>query len=651
MTTPNPFSPYFLGAYAENNDVFESIWLEFYREHVYWRRSYHPEDTPPIRPTDQLQADYLEEVAKTKQSLHKLSARLKQSVPFYHPRYIGHMASDLLMPGLLGQMITTLYNPNNVSSDAAPVTVDLELEYGEKLARMFGLNTRADKGAVAFGHLTSGGTVANYQGVWYAQALKYYPLALQKGVLASEHFSLVFEGRDIASFSQWELFNFSFDRVVQLRETLFSALKDVDKAQQKAVLAQISDARIETLGAVDFFAQFSSLKPPVLLVPTTAHYSWQKAAKILGIGTRQIVKIPTDEKMRICTESLSSLLTEFAIEQQPILALVGVMGTTEYGTIDPIDQIVALREQSRAKGLEYFIHIDAAWGGYLSSMFRAEDDTLLSYEDVKQGHKYFPSRALYQAIGAMDQVESITIDPHKLGYLPFGCGAFVCRNKGARGFVIQEAPYVFEGDKYSMPEPELGQYIFEGSKPGATAAGVSVAAEVLPFHHKGLGRLPKQTIKVTEYFYDQFMVLAEELKDKYRLVVPIDPDTNLICIAINPANNRDVGRMNQVMQRFYKTLRVDASVPLQTKRFFTTNTKIMRSYLSDTAAAHLCDTLGLDTSSFTTNVQDETQSDHLYVLRHTLMNPWLTGKHGNYVDGYLAYLKELLLEACDSLTD
>lgn len=644
MSKSNELAPFFLGAYAENNSVFESIWLEFYREHVSWRRGFHPEDEPPIKADVQFQPQYLQSIAKTKQSLHKLSAKLRQSVPFYHPRYIGHMSSDLLMPGLLAQMITTLYNPNNVCADAAPVTIDLEVKYGEKLANMFGFNTVPQHFPCAFGHLTSGGTVANYQAVWYAKALKYYPLALQKGLANFADFTLTLNQHPLADHTQWQLFNLPFDQIVQLRIDFFKALQNCTESLRKNILQQVSQARIEHLGPIDFFAQHPGLKQPLLLVPTTAHYSWQKSAKILGLGTQQIVKVATDEKMRICSAELAQLMAKYAEQQQPVLALVGVLGTTEFGTIDPVADMLTIRDSSRAQRLEFFIHIDAAWGGYLSALFRDEQNQLRAYAELKKEFRYFPSPDLYAAFAALSQVESITIDPHKLGYIPFGCGAFVCRNQAARGFMVEDAPYVFTGNKYDSPEPQLGQYIFEGSKPGAVAAAVSVAEEVLPFNAQGLGRLPQLTITATEHFYDRAMSLAKELAPHLQLNIPIEPDTNLICLAINLKGNVNVGRMNKLMERLYDRLKVDPSQPLQNKSFIASSTKILKAYLSKEAASNLCQNLGLDETTLVLDVQQSDQADHLFVLRHTLMNPWLIGEHGNYIDQYLDYLKDLIMQ-------
>ena len=116
--------------------------------------------------------------------LHRLSAELKRAVPFFHPRYVGHMTADLMIPGLVAKLVTTLYNPNNVSEEAAPVTLEMELQAGEQLARMFGYAVDPSREPCAWGHLTGGGTVANYEALWNFRSVKFYPLALQEGARA-----------------------------------------------------------------------------------------------------------------------------------------------------------------------------------------------------------------------------------------------------------------------------------------------------------------------------------------------------------------------------------------------------------------------------------------------------------------------------------
>src|SRR3546814_11596918 len=62
--------------------------------------------------------------ADLRRERNSLSAALKRSVPFHSPRYLGHMVSDLLLPGLAAQILTLPYNPNNVSEDSAPCRPD-----------------------------------------------------------------------------------------------------------------------------------------------------------------------------------------------------------------------------------------------------------------------------------------------------------------------------------------------------------------------------------------------------------------------------------------------------------------------------------------------------------------------------------------------
>ena len=171
--------PCFLGPYGENDTLLERLVVEFLRDHVYWRRNFHPEDPPAIPTGAAQQPEFQAFEARLRRELHLLSAALKRSVPFHSPRYIGHMVSDLLIPGLAAQMLTLPYNPNNVSEEAAPVTIDLEIRAGLQLARLFGYQDDPAQPGCAFGHLTSGGTVANYQALRLALALKAFPVALR----------------------------------------------------------------------------------------------------------------------------------------------------------------------------------------------------------------------------------------------------------------------------------------------------------------------------------------------------------------------------------------------------------------------------------------------------------------------------------------
>src|SRR5690606_16449508 len=115
--------------------------------------------------------------------------------------------------------------------------------------------------------------------------------------------------------------------------------------------------------------------------------------------------------------ALAEMLDDCARSRQPVLMVVGVLGTTEYGSIDPLDRICDARDAAAGRGLGTAVHVDAAWGGYLASLFRDPDGNLRSRDEVAAGFQTFPSPGVHAAFAALSRCDSITVDPHKLGYL------------------------------------------------------------------------------------------------------------------------------------------------------------------------------------------------------------------------------------------
>lgn len=644
--------PCFLGAYGENNEVLERLVLEFLRDHVYWRRNFHPEDPPPIPTFADQSPEYRAFIARMRGELHQLSAQLKRSVPFYSPRYIGHMVSDLLLPGLIAQIITMPYNPNNVVEEAAPVTLDLELSAGLQLAAMFGFNTDEAAPDCAFGHLTSGGTVANYEGLRMLMAARFYPLAIKAGAARAGHefAAQTADGRSLSACDDWTLTNLSLEQVARLHTEVRDELRGMADRSRASHLAEAVQAeRLETLGLVEFFTRHRDLGPPCLMVPVTAHYSWAKAMKVLGLGDGNLIEVP-ERRMRMDAAALDELLGKAAERRRPVIGAVAVLGTTEFGTMDPVDAIVDVRDAWAKRGLGFGVHVDAAWGGYLSTLFRQSDGRLRPHADVRaDGFRYFPSREVYDTFAALSRADSITVDPHKLGYIPYGAGAFLCRDHRLMLLTAQDAPYLFspaqDGAGYRKTFLGLGRFILEGSKSGAAAAAVYVTHRTLPLDHEHFGRIPRATVQATEYFFDRAAELAEQLSDVAVLTVPFEPDSNLICLAINPKGNRRLARMNAFGRRLYARLRVDPSQPLQVREFFGSSTVVSRRSLGPEEATRVCAELGIDPATLREQPEDpDTEADGIFLLRHTLMNPWLDDEVNgiNYIDLYCEYLEKLI---------
>lgn len=612
----------FLGPYGENDALLERMLVEFLRDHVYWRRNFHPEDPPAIGTAAALHPDYLAFEARMRRELHQLSAALKRSLPFHSPRYIGHMASDLLLPGLAAQMLALPYNPNNVSEDSAPVTIDMEVRAGLQLARMLGYVDDPARPDCAFGHLTSGGTVANYQGLRLALAMKAFPLALRAAGVP-----------DLAlPEDDWGTFNLSHDAILALLGAWQAWLAAETPARRAHWQARVEAARIEQLGLAGFFAAHPQLQVPCVLAPITAHYSWSKGLKLLGLGRARLDLLPT-RGMRLDLDALEERLQHCARERVPVLMAVAVLGSTEYGTIDPVDGVLAARERSRARGLDFAVHVDAAWGGYLATLFRNEDGSLRARDEVGGSFRYFPSAAMHAAFGALGDTDSVTVDPHKLGYLPFGSGAFVCRDHRAMDLLAERADYVFHGGQandYFERFRSLGQFVAEGSKSGAAAAGVYVAHKVLPLDHARFGRLPQATIRAAEDFHDRALRFADEVAERLTVRIPFTPDSNLVCLAMNPRGNRSLAAANAFMQRLATVLRADPRQPLQIKEFFGSVTTLRPDLLGAQEMQRILASLGIEAEA----------PEPLTILRHTLMNPYLIDHENgiSYIDRYFDFL-------------
>jgi glutamate/tyrosine decarboxylase-like PLP-dependent enzyme len=616
----------FLGPYGENDGLLERMVVEFLRDHVYWRRNFHPEDPPVIPTRAAQQPGYQAFEARMRRELHTLSAALKKSVPFHSPRYIGHMASDLLLPGLAAQLLTLPYNPNNVSEDAAPVTVEMEIKAGLQLARMVGYPDDPAQDHCAFGHLTSGGTVANYQALRLALAMKAFPVALRAAGVPDIDVPL----------DDWQAFNLANPAIVELLGRWQKWQAALPPAQRRAWQARVRAERIETLGLSDFFGRHPTLKPPCVLAPVTSHYSWSKGMKLLGLGRAQLELLP-EQGMRLDTDALEEALEGCLHQRQPVLLVVAVLGTTEYGTVDPVDRVIAARDAMGARGFGFGVHVDAAWGGYLATLFRNADGSLRAREEIAAGFTRFPQPEVHAAFAALGRSDSVTVDPHKLGYLPYGAGAFICRDHRVMPLLAEEADYVFDGEgaqDYMARYRRLGQFIPEGSKSGAAAAAVYVTHRVLPLDHAHFGQLPRQTLLAAEAFHARADRFAQDMRDVVHACVPFAPDSNLVCLALNPAGNRDVGTGNAFVRRLHDELRCDPQRPLQVKEFFGSMTTLRPEALGAVELHRIATRLQLDPASF------NEAADRLVILRHTLMNPFLIDHENgiSYIDRYFEYL-------------
>ncbi len=644
------FESMFLGPKAENAEEFEKLMLEVFRDHVFWRRNFHPDDPFGITERDKAHPDYARTLAKFKEELYRLLGLLKNSSqPFPSPRYLGHMASDLLIPGLLGYIATLFYNPNNVAFEASPATTQLELEVGRQLARLMGFDPQQ-----AWGHITSGGTTANYEALWVARNLKDFPLAVKRFLLTG-HFPT-------NRFDPYAEKVFQKSRFVEVtdRELLISAnpmdvfdlfyewLEELDDQNSRKVQDGIYHHHISHLGLGE-----GNLGK--VLVASSMHYSWKKGVEILGLGRQALEVIEVDAHYRIDIAKLKDRLVSLHREGIPVLAVIGIAGSTEEGAVDAVDQIVELRSWARQElRQDFYIHVDAAYGGYARTLFLNEDNEFESYETIRQDLtesdivSHWPSKAVFHAFRALSLVDSITVDPHKLGYIPYPSGAVVFRDGRLKDLIACFAPYVFRESGGSGTDPFIGMYILEGSKPGAAAAATYLAHKVVPLNRYGYGTFIGESIEGALRFYraiNSFQLAYQQ----YRVIGQAisEPDLNIVCYAFNYAHkgrwNPSVQQMNVFNQFIKDRFKFRVGKPIHSTDFILSSTELNHAIYREAPRAFL--------KALGASFEEYRRGADIFLLRSCILTPYLTMDYieEDYLTRFIRQLEEVIKEFLDRL--
>ena len=521
-TKDTDLSALFIGDKAENGDTFKQLMNKLIDEHIGWRQNYMPQDKNMITPEQQSSSQFEATTNKMKNVLDELSAKLRtQSVPWHSAgRYWGHMNSETLMPAILAYSYAMLWNGNNVAYESSPATSEMEEEVGEEFAKLMGYTN-------GWGHICADGSLANLEGLWYARNVKSLPFAMK-----SVDESLV------AGKSDWELYNMSTKEIMDILE---SNPDKIDKIKAKSARG---GENLNKLGK--------------WLVPQTKHYSWLKAADIIGIGLDQVIPVPVDSNYRMDLQELEKIVNKLAAEKTPILGVVGVVGSTEEGAVDSINGILDLRSKFAKKGIYFYVHIDAAYGGYGRTIILDENNNVIPYDQLDEKyaeHKVFTngnliSKHTYDAYAAFPEAESVTIDPHKMGYVPYAAGGIAIKDIRMRDVISYFATYVFE--KGANIPALLGAYILEGSKAGATAASVWAAHHTLPLNITGYGKLIGASIESAHRFYDFLNSLEFKVGDKTIEVHGLtDPDFNMVDYVFKEKGNDDLVEMNKLNHDFY----------------------------------------------------------------------------------------------------
>lgn len=575
---------FFLGPQAENAQWIAPIIQRVFERWSSWRKSLFPKDGRAISDEDQLSESFMSRRHAVEEVTQELLSRFEGEVPKFSPRYAGHMFSEVSLPALIGHIVTLLHNPNNISGEASRVGTQIENEAVSFLLSMMGYPE------VGTGHFTSGGTIANLEALVRAQQRMSLWLATQAAIHAA---GLVpdFDPTRAAHIG-WEAFDASRADVKR------AAISDDELTNWRLGLGNPNElsSRLQALSRGRRFMG------PVLLVPDHKHYSWQKGCRLLGLGAEALWSVQLDAHGRLSIPHLEELIDAAFARGRPILMIVSVLGTTELGGIDPVDQVQDVVDRWKKKGVHIWHHVDAAYGGFFRAIDPAASRAL--------------SQASKRALEAASRSDSLTLDPHKLGYVPYASGAYLNRDRRDYYFsTFEEAPYVdFD------PLQDRGPYTLEGSRSAAGAVATWMTAKTMGLGPQGYGLLLERTARIAREFG------ARLEKEGLGLQLAPGCDTNILCFAC-ARPGEPISKSNQ------RTLKVfEAFSPRRKSALIVSKTLLHWS------------TYGIYLDHWTNSWAAVRDSDDLLLIRMTLMNPFFSSVETdiNYSDLFVAELKRVL---------
>jgi len=419
----------FLGPKGENLTTLKSLVDKLLDEQKKWRSGYVPEDGS-LYPEAEL------DKGKLVEEFERFLERSKKHFPFFHPRYAAQMAKDPAIPSILGYLTFMLSNPNNHAYEGGPVTTEMEMEVVEILLKMVGYQR-------GWGHLTSGGSLANMEALWAAR--DFY----QKGTV--------------------------------------------------------------------YFSEVS-------------HYSWKRICKILNIESFKEIKV--DKNLR-----MNCAMLESELKKNPAMVVMANLGSTGAGSVDDIEAILTLK-----KKYNFHLHVDAAYGGFFRTILLDDNYQLDEGESKASAHTR-------KQLALLAESDSITIDPHKQGFISYGAGAVLYKNEALRDGILNTAPYTY----HKLDKPNIGMFSLEGSRPGAMAAACYLTYKVIPPNKNGIGLLLTQSVEASQKFYE----FIEESTQYQNLHYP---DLDINCF-FRKSKANTVREINNLTLEIYQKLSVEAEHP------------------------------------------------------------------------------------------
>jgi glutamate/tyrosine decarboxylase-like PLP-dependent enzyme len=708
----------FLGPNGENSDLLSTFINQALESHKLGRRSFYPSDADHITPEIKASETY----KKSKDTLQSkftevLEQLQKYSVPFFSNRHHGHFAYDPSIPSIIGYFAAMLYNPNNVTYEYSTICTEMEIAACAKICKMFGYEetehpekpTWGATKLASWGHITTDGTVANLESMWAARNAKFKSVGIQYALKTDKRLSkaldmkvkiITGESKLLSELHPWELLNMDQDEVLGLPWAMYQIVKgDISWNDLKKLLASHSLREIGIEKIYELMnASQKGIQASVFICPATRHYSIPKAAGVLGIGSSQLLEMPSDEDCRMDLGKLKETIQDCLDKRIPILHITCLLGTTEESAVDNIKGMFEMRDEFRKKGMNYHIHGDGAFGGYFASLLRKDPGiagivTELLDDSITFGRVTVPNIPLkeyvIEQLKHIQKLDSITIDPHKQGYTSYPAGCICFRNGQLKDLLRYCGDYI-----ETHHGPQIGVFGIEGSKSGASAVSVFLAHEVTPLTRNHHGKLLASCIYACKRFYARLLHFERASKGRF-VVIPIarlpgeiagksledvakeklkildeialqsddeivqklkdpefnkffnemGPDLNVLSYGVNFYDEK-LGRMNQSLLHYdrfnsglFNRFTPEKGKDIRKCKFICTHTILHENKYGDRLFKNYLSRAGLK--------DDTIEKEHeVVILRSAVMNPWL---HETEKGTFLDVIEKDLLDVCEEV--
>jgi tyrosine decarboxylase / aspartate 1-decarboxylase len=234
-----------------------------------------------------------------------------------------------------------------------------------------------------------------------------------------------------------------------------------------------------------------------ILASEQAHYTHKRISGVLQL---EFESVPVDSLGRMDIDALKKRLAAGDVG-----TVVATMGTTATGSVDPLPEILALREK-----FGFRVHADAAYGGYFVLAKNLGENAKFSFAKITE-------------------VDSIVIDPHKHGLQPYGCGCVLFRDPAVSRLYKHDSPATY----FSSAELHLGEISLECSRPGAAAAALWATQKLLPLAPGG------EFAQGLERGRAAALTLHEKLKADDRFAPAFAPELDIVVFVPRAASIKE----------------------------------------------------------------------------------------------------------------